>query len=612
MLRIAEGLSLPDQAVTEKIGVFGISGSGKTNTAGVLVEEMVAGGQHVVICDPLGVCWGLLSSADGSAAGLPLVVFGGLHAHVPLNAEQGREIADVILGERLSAILDLSEFDRSEMTLFMTDFLRCLLRRNAEPLHIVFDEAQLFAPQVPDKQQRPLISAMERLTLTGRVRGLGMTFVSQRPTLVSKNVVSQMGLLIAHKTSHTSDQKTLMEWAKPKFADPADLARMQSDLAVLGKGLAWVVGEIDDSRIAQKAPIRLRQTFDSSATPRVGEQVRTPQTLASVDLTSLQERLASQAEKAAQDDPETLRRHIARLQEELRTQRPPERIEVPILRPEDLSRLESVCESVIAIGKDQVAQGQELLMLGRGIQDLLRTAQAPPVSISLPDAPPAAMESPVPPSESIDPAEKSRAGATFDETARTGETPEPAELHPESEEEEEEPAESPTPEEAAILLTPRQQRMLNTLAAFAALGTPSLARGNLAVLADQSPKSSAYRENLSVLRNAGLVTTMSDRVALTQSGRVRATPTKAPLSRAELHQRWLDRLPDAPRRFLKVLIAAYPARVSFEDICNGAGYSATSSGSRSAVATLCDYGLAVRLSGGFVQATVMLFPKGLQ
>jgi hypothetical protein len=492
MLLIGEGLALSEQLVTEKIGVFGISGSGKTNTAGVLVEEMFGAGQHVVVCDPLGVCWGLLSSADGRAPGLSLVVFGGTHAHVPLCHDQGQEIANVILGERLSCILDLSEFDRAQMTLFMSDFIRRLLRTNAEPLHLVFDEAQLFAPQSPDKQQQPLISAMERLTLTGRVRGLGMTFVSQRPTLVSKNVVSQMGLLIAHKISHVADQKTLLDWARPKFSDPADLQLMGSTLALQRKGFAWIVGDVDDMVVSGQSHIRLRNTFDSSATPRVGEQVRTAQTLATVDLSSLQARLARDAETAEHEDPERLRRQIARLQDELRAQRPPERVEVPVLRPEDVSRLEEVCAAVIAIGKDQVAQGQELLALGNGITAVLKDFRhpAPPTAPEYREAAETAVlsEHPVDRSEIV-PA-KSRAGATLD--------------HP-----------APPADRPHLDLPTGARHLVNTLARAY---PRKLTRSQWGSLAKRAPSGGAFAESYRCLMQSGLIAEQGGFIVLTAQG----------------------------------------------------------------------------------------------
>jgi DNA helicase HerA-like ATPase len=83
-LHIADGLELPLDAVTETFAILAKRGSGKTYTASVMVEEFLGAGLPVCVVDPLGVWWGLRSSADGKSAGQPVVIFGGDHADVPL------------------------------------------------------------------------------------------------------------------------------------------------------------------------------------------------------------------------------------------------------------------------------------------------------------------------------------------------------------------------------------------------------------------------------------------------------------------------------------------------------------------------------------------------
>jgi hypothetical protein len=54
--------------------------------------------------------------------------------------------------------------------------------------------------------------------------------------------------------------------------------------------------------------IRRKETFDSSATPKVGTVWRVPKTLAPVDLERLRTRLAGTMEQMNADDPRELRR----------------------------------------------------------------------------------------------------------------------------------------------------------------------------------------------------------------------------------------------------------------------------------------------------------------
>src|SRR5262245_12947272 len=109
-LTIASDLKLPLETVTQTFAILAKRGVGKTHTAVVMTEEILKAGQQAVVCDPIGVWWGLRSSKDGKSAGLPIVILGGDHADVPLNLAGGQVIADLVIDERLSAILDLSCF----------------------------------------------------------------------------------------------------------------------------------------------------------------------------------------------------------------------------------------------------------------------------------------------------------------------------------------------------------------------------------------------------------------------------------------------------------------------------------------------------------------------
>jgi DNA helicase HerA-like ATPase len=57
-LSIAKGLTLPTEAVTQTLAILGIRGSGKTNTAVVLSEELLKAKHQTVIIDPVDVWWG--------------------------------------------------------------------------------------------------------------------------------------------------------------------------------------------------------------------------------------------------------------------------------------------------------------------------------------------------------------------------------------------------------------------------------------------------------------------------------------------------------------------------------------------------------------------------
>src|SRR5438105_7183622 len=109
MLPVSPELSLPLEVVTETLGILARKRVGKSNAAVVLAEEMFDAGLPWVAIDPKGDWWGVRASGDGKGPGLPVVVFGGEHGDVPLDPGAGALIADLVVEQRLTCVLDISE-----------------------------------------------------------------------------------------------------------------------------------------------------------------------------------------------------------------------------------------------------------------------------------------------------------------------------------------------------------------------------------------------------------------------------------------------------------------------------------------------------------------------
>ena len=55
--------------------------------------------------------WGITSSADGKRAGLPFVIMGGPHGHVPLHSSAGKAIGKIVSDSSLPlSIIDMRGF----------------------------------------------------------------------------------------------------------------------------------------------------------------------------------------------------------------------------------------------------------------------------------------------------------------------------------------------------------------------------------------------------------------------------------------------------------------------------------------------------------------------
>src|SRR6516162_8204768 len=135
-------VSLPAEALDDRIAIVGTAGSGKTYAAKGFVERLLESGARVAIVDPLGVWWGLRASADGITPGYPVVVFGGRHADVLITSDMGAAVGRMIAREALVCVVDLSDLGSSAARRrFMATFAEALYETNEEPLHLVLDEA---------------------------------------------------------------------------------------------------------------------------------------------------------------------------------------------------------------------------------------------------------------------------------------------------------------------------------------------------------------------------------------------------------------------------------------------------------------------------------------
>src|SRR5260370_12794892 len=139
---------------------------------------------------------------------------GGDHGDVPLEASIGEIIADLTIDERASVVVDLSHFSKGEQTRFVTDFAERLYQRNRDPLHLLLDEADFFAPQRPMKGQERMLGAIEDIVRRGRARGLGVSLVTQRAAVLNKDVLTQIEVLIALRTIAPQDRDAIEAWIK--------------------------------------------------------------------------------------------------------------------------------------------------------------------------------------------------------------------------------------------------------------------------------------------------------------------------------------------------------------------------------------------------------------
>lgn len=596
MIRIARGLSLPLDAVTQTIGILARKRAGKSYTARRLSEQLFKGGQQVVLVDPKGDHWGIRSAADGKTPGLPIVIIGGERGDVPLEPSGGEVVAKLVVEERVSALLDLSLLRKHEVATFMTAFLEGLYRLKARevyrtPVMLVIDEADAIAPQKPQPNEARMLGAAEDIVRRGGQRGIGCTMITQRSAVLAKDVLTQIQMLIVLRTIAPQDLKAVREWIDV-HGTPEQGRELIESLPALPKGDAWFwsPGWPDVDGIFQRAKVLPIETFDSGATPKPGEKRVEPKHLADVDLDALRRQMNDTIERQKADDPKLLRKQIAELQKaardgagslrvaqlerELEEEKARPRKEVVVIHEKDVKAFEAACAKMKKALDEHIEElkpMQERLsavtsnVLSK-LDEAMRQGQIAARAVSRPTV--------VAPKRTVSP-----------------------------------PAPTREPSEG---VSGPQQRMLDALAAFEVIGQSTLTRGNLAVFSNQSSRSSGYEKNLSTLRSGGLIDyPSSSHVRLTDAGRAKANADGAPATLAALHEAWRRMLSGPQVRMVDALIRVYPAALTREDLAAESNQSSTSSGYEKNLSTLRSLGVSDYPERGSVVATDVLFPAGL-
>jgi len=312
------GSPIPEQALGQHLAIIGKTGSGKSWAARGVVEALLDRSARVCIVDPTSAWWGLKSSVTGKSAGYPVVIFGGPHADLPLAAQHGEAIAETIGTSSTPAIIDTSQMRIGERTRFFTDFADALLRKNRGPLHLVIDEAHIFAPQGKvDLQSGAMLHAANNLVSLGRSRGLKIMLITQRPAKLHKDSLTQVATLIAMRLTAPQDRRAFEEWVEDN-ADAAKCREIIASLAGLKTGEGWIWAP--ELKLLEQVRFPKIRTYDSSAAPDGSESGR--QVLAPIDREAIAAKLQAVAADAVANDPATLKRRIGELERQAREAKP--------------------------------------------------------------------------------------------------------------------------------------------------------------------------------------------------------------------------------------------------------------------------------------------------
>lgn len=553
-LHIADGLSLPVDAVTQAIAFLGRRGSGKSYAASKLCEEMLKADAQVVVLDYVGVWHGLRLAADGKGHGFKIPLFGGLHGDVPLQPEAGALVADLVVDRHLSAVLDVSQFIASEQARFACDFAtRFFQRKKASPsaVHLFIEECQEAVPQNIAKGEAfaaRTLHAFERLVKLGRNFGIGVSLISQRPQEVNKKALNQTELLFAFQMTGPQERDAVRKWVADKGGDE-NVYDLLPRLEV-GCPHVWSPQWL---RVSKEVRIARKLTYDASSTPTVGAKPAKPKELTPVDVAEIKSAMSELVEKSKADDPRELRKIVSDLQRQLRERPAAEAqvIEVPVLKNGQLDKSHKLADRLEGA---MAAMGEIVGSLSQAIGRATKPA-AP--------ARPVAMASrPVPqPSVSVP-------------------------LRPP-------PMTNRLPVGEAKILTALIQY------------PDGLRREQLTVLTGY--KRSSRDAYIQRLREKEYVEVVQDRCFATEGG-MAALPDAEPLpTGAALRDYWVMRLPQGERVILVALLESYPIAHRRDDLDASTGYKRSSRDAY--IARLMAKELVVESGRGEVRASDTLFQE---
>lgn len=593
-LHIAKDLALPLDAITQSLCILARKRAGKSYTARRFAEELIRARQQVVIIDPKGDYWGIRSSADGKRPGLPIIILGGEHGDLPLEANAGEIVAKLAVHEGASLLLDLSLFRKHEVATFMggsikgpriSGFLEDFYRLKAHekyrtPVMLIVDEADAIAPQKPYPGEERMLGAMEDIVRRGGQRGIGCLTVTQRSAVLNKNVLTQTQILVAMRMIAPQDLAAILLWVDV-HGTPAERKILMESLPSLPTGDAWFwsPGWPDADGIFKRVHILPIETFDSGATPKPGEKRVDPRNLADIDLEVVRRQMADVVERAKADDPRELRKQIAERDRniaELKRQvaKPANPIKQAAPDPSALERAEkrgyqrAVAESRKAWSPLKRAVGHAIESMGKAIPAELEW-DGGTLDKTIPNVAPALQASPVKQLQYREPIRQAESNGD---------------------------------------LTGPERRILDAIAWMESLGIESPKQVAVAFLANYTYGAGSFNNPRGSLRVKGYVEYVpGNQIRLTDEGRKLATYPESALTAEELQSRVLGCLPGPEQKLLKVILAAYPDQISKADCAAASGYAAGAGSFNNPCGRLRTLGLIEYPQTGYVKAMPLLF-----
>ena len=268
--------------LTGRSFITGKSGSGKSNTASVVIENLLSNGFPVMIVDTDGEYYGLKEEYEILHAGADD------ECDIVVSPEHAEKLANLALEQNVPIILDVSgyleEETANELLLEVVKQLFAKEKRMKKPFLLVIEECHEYIPEGGgmDETGKMLIKVGKR----GRKHGLGIVGISQRPADVKKDFITQCDWLCWHRLTWDNDTKVVGRILGSKYA---------SAVEDLGDGEAFLMTDWDES--IRRIQFHRKETFDAGATPGLDDFERPELKSVSSDLVGELQSISDEQER---------------------------------------------------------------------------------------------------------------------------------------------------------------------------------------------------------------------------------------------------------------------------------------------------------------------------
>lgn len=168
-----------------------------------------------------------------------------------------KHLVSKAVSESRPIIFDVSEVDMVPRVTRLAHALYDVASEQKKPYLMIVEEADKFIPQSRDS-----IKKIEEISRRGRKRGLGLLVATQRPAIVTKNVLSQCNNQIIGKLSIDNDLKAVGIFFSSK--------QEVEELTTLNPGDFFVMGSLAHEKT--KIQFGKRQTKHRGVTPLLEER----------------------------------------------------------------------------------------------------------------------------------------------------------------------------------------------------------------------------------------------------------------------------------------------------------------------------------------------------